>query len=276
MDRPVIRTNLHAPDPALGPYVLEAPYPADLAQLVQNQLAVISAALTFPAVVCSWNIAGGGGGANWRVSFDVALNPGWGLNTSPPVSLSSFVCDVAQNAAELRTVTQRLLLTIPSDAAIWGIKQVGSGRDGTYLVGIWYSTGAYGSGLMTYSAQYLDPQGPYTGSQILASITIPASVGGSAYTVREYMLHYAVALEDTTGASGVFGRLEVNSAMIAENSWSAPAGEWRNFSGHWQQNQLAGGPVVVELFCGTAGANNVTVRGVALAALLINSGGAET
>lgn len=275
MDRPIVRSDLTVPDPALGPYVLEAPFPADLAARVQGQLAAISAALSFPAVVCSWDIAGGGGGANWRASFDVGLNVGWGLNTSPPVSLCGFVCDVAQNGPEIESVTRRLLAAIPSDAYVWGIKHASSGRDGTYLVGIWYSTGGQGSGKMMYSVQSLAPQGPLAVKTVLASITIPASAGASAYTVREYMVLYSMALNDPAGASGIRATLEVDAAMVAQSDCAPPLTEWRNFSGCHYQLQNDAAPVLIELSA-EPNPGNVTVRGITLNALLVNSLGAES
>lgn len=274
MDRPALRGNLTLPDPNLGVYAFEASRAAALQAQVNTSLAALGAGFTFPVSVRSWDVSGGGGGSAWRLAFDCCLDPGWGLNTSPPILLTRVVCREVKHATQLRAAAQALLLTLAEDCYIWGVKYASSGRDGTYLVAILYSTdGGQATGRMTYSAQATAEQGPYAVATLVTDIEIPLPAQASPYTVREYICHYAMTVQDNSGGAGVKATLKLNSAVIHEQQWIA-AGDWIGFSGVYKFSQEVASTQLLELFVEPL-AVTVSVRGVSLNAVLINSSGAE-
>lgn len=275
MNRPITVANL-LQDPNIGPQSFEGSHAATIETQFNNSLTSLFAALPeSPYVVTGWDIVGGGGGAAWRASYDVGLNPGWGLNTSPPLGLTRFVCKQVKHAIQIRPVLLEMLGNLPPTAYVWGTKYAASGRDGTYLVGVLYSLSGYGSGLMSYEIHDYTTGGPYVAETTVLQLTIPQVISGVAAQQREYAVHYSMLLNDTTGASGVLGRLKSNTITQVECQYTTPATDWVQFSGIFYQLQSATSDVVLELTCDVVGAN-VSVRGAVLAAFLQNSAGAES
>jgi len=276
MDRPIIVSNLLAPNADYtGLHCFEASHAAAMETQFNNSLTQLAAQLDgAPYPVLSWDIVGGGGGAGWRASFDIGLTAGWGLNTSPPLPLTRFVCREVKHATQIRTVVQAMLAHLPPNAYCWGIKQAASGRDGTYLIAILYSLSGLGSGLMSYAATAYDPSGPFVAETTILAITIPAAVNADPVLARDYAVHYSMLLNDTTGASGVIGRFKANGATLVQSEILQAATEWITFAGVHHQIQDTAGATLLELTADVVGAN-VTVRGAAIVAHLINAPGAE-
>jgi hypothetical protein len=275
MNRPITVANL-LQEPNIGPQSFEGSHAQTLETQFNNSLTSLFASLPqSPYVVNGWDIVGGGGGAAWRASYDVGLNPGWGLNTSPPLGLTRVVFKEVKHARQMRPVVWEMLASLPATAYVWSIKYAASGRDGTYLVGILYSLDGFGSGHLTYVAEVDGPVGPFVAETTVATLTIPQVISGIAAQQREYAVHYGLLLNDTTGAAGVIARLKGNGVTYRECQYTTPATDWVQFAGCKSQNQLAGADVVMELTVDVVGAN-VSARGAHIHALVVNSAGAES
>lgn len=274
MDRPIQRALIHLPSDLLGPRVYEAAYPANLAEQFNAGIATVAAA-PFPTVVCSWGIAGGGGGAGWRASFDVGLNPGWGLHTSPPARLAGMVCDLAQHSAEIQAVTYRLLESIPGDAFIWGIRHAASGRDGTYLVAILYTLQGWGSGKMTYELGSFQPLGPFNGEALVLQIALPPAVNGDPLLSKEYSVQFSMLLNDTSGNAGVFGRFKRDGSTVYESRITQPSTDWVSFAGSYYTDQGPSGRIL-QLWVEPSSEAQVSCRGLHMLCHLCNATGAES
>jgi hypothetical protein len=262
-------------EPNIGPQAFEGSRAATIEDQFNDSLVSLFAALPeSPYVVTGWDIAGGGGGAAWRASYEVGLNPGWGLNTSPPLGLTRMVCKEVKHARQIRPTLWEMLSNLPPTAYHWGTKYAGSGRDGTYLVAVLYSLDGFGSGRLTYATEVDGPVGPFVAETTVATLTIPKVISGIAAQQREYAVHYGLLINDTTGASGVIARLKENGVTCRECQYTSPATDWLQFAGCKTILQLPAVDVVLELTVDVVGAN-VSARTAHIHALVCNSAGAE-
>jgi len=275
VDRPISVANLLNPDPNLGLYAFEGSHAETIQDQFSNQITQLAALIPgVPYVISSWTLTGGGAGAGWRASFDVGLNPGWGFNTCIPLRLARLVCREVQHAGQLRAVVADMLGALPPTAFVFGIKHAASGRDGTYLVGILYCLQGAGSGNPSYYTDNYATQGPFVAETTVLSLTLPQTPLGDAVLGRDWAVHYCMLLNDTTGASGVLGRLKRNTVTLVESRLTLPATDWVSFSGVHYQTQDNTGATLLELTVDVVGAN-VSVRGACLMALLMNAPGAD-
>ena len=216
---------------------LSASDPHTLAERVNALFASYALSPVYFPYVIGWSIGGGGGGAKWRCTVELATATCWGVNTSIPASVARMRCAAALHDAQITKVAEQMLLAIQAedpDAHIWGQQIAGSGRDGTYIVAILYSVGGMG-GLPTYNVEALPVVGPFAVPTVVASWTMPGSLGATYATNRTYLINYYMEIEDTSGAAGVvadFNRLLPPADVLAEQQWAAPAGEWLQFGGH--------------------------------------------
>lgn len=273
MDHPILVGNLLGPDPSLGPYVVEARDPVTLQREANAILASLSAALTLPAAVHNWSVSGGAG--NWRLIFDVAFSVGWGLNTSVPVRLAQFEFRAAFHKDQLRAQALAIFNGLNADAFVWGTKFAQSARDGSYLVGVLWSTDSDGSGRPTIEADHLAEEGPYDTETVIIGLAVPQAAQGINYNQREYYLHYALLFNDTTGNSGVLARLSLDGATVTESRITEAATDWVCFSGVIHEIQSAAAAHQYTLRVDVAGVNQVSYRGAVLAAHLVNSESSE-
>ena len=271
MDNPIVSTNF-ATLPGYGPHVIEARSPATLQARANALLAALSASIVTPAAIHSWEITGGGGGANWRLVFNVGFSVGWGLNTKLPLQLAQFAFRAAQHHEQLRAQTVRMYADLPVDSFVWGTKFAGSARDGTYLCGVLWSSDSDGFGKPTTAAESFEEVGPFDAPTNVLGLVIPAQPVN--ILCREYFLHYSILLNDTTGASGVFGRLILNGATVFESRITEAATDWYTFSGVLHETQAA---VLHQynLQIDVVGVNQVTCRGAVMAAHLVTSESSE-
>ena len=275
MDHPVLVGNLLGPENESGPWVVEARDPVTLQRQANALLAAFAAASSLPLAVHNWEISGGGGGANWRLMFSVAFSVGWGLNTSVPLRVAAFDFRVASHKDQLRAQAQDIYGALPVDAFVWGTKVAGSARDGTYLVGVLWSTDSDGSGRPTIEADSLAEAGPYDAETTIIGLAVPQCSQGLAQNQREYYLHYAVLFNDTTGNSGVLARLTLGGATVTESRITEAATDWVCFAGVIHEIQSAAGAHQYTLRVDVVGANQVSYRGAVMAAHLVNSESSE-
>ena len=236
MDRPMPIADL-LQLPTGNVLTLSAADPHTLANRVNALFASFAGSGVYFPYVVGWSLGGGGGGAKYRCTVELSKTVCWGVNTAIPASLCKMRCASAVHDDQLDEVCHQMLQAIQAedpDSFVWGSKITGSGRDGTYMVGILYSTGGMG-GMPTYNVEALDPVGPFVAATVVASLTLPRSTGVGYEANRTYLINYSLEVEDTTGAAGViadFNRLVPPADVLAQQEWAAPAAEWLQFSGH--------------------------------------------
>jgi hypothetical protein len=270
MDRPAPINDVY--DVAhCGMLMFEAEDPEDLALQMQTAFATAAAAAPDFPWIQSWDLSGGGGGANWRAQVEICTNRGWGLNTAIPAGFARVAFGVAQNSPECVIVANNLMQAIQAaepDTLIWGWKSAGGGRDGAYLVGVMYCNGS--GGRPTYYEAALAPQGPFVASTGILLFNLPQTLGGLPATERTWMVQYSIEIEDTTGANGVSAELTLDGGQLKAINFAAPAGEWHTFSGHVLHPQSIAGASQYQINVAPVGAN-VSCRGAVLSAVMINN-----
>jgi len=269
MDRPILLTALNvAGQPGLGVHVAEASHPAGLETRVAAILAAAAAAAVPGPYIQGISLAGGGGGATWRVSLTCTSNLGWGLDTAISAAAARFVCGCARNATEIETVLgilyQRIAAAAQNPPFVWSVQVATSGRDGSCLVGILWSDGIVGQ--PTYEAHEAGPVGAFTGKHTMCTFTIPATLSGGPADSGYWSLHWSVAVSDPTGG-GVKARLLQGAATVrAEYEQVGGATEWLPAAGVYRHGQGAGA-TIFSIEVESTGANNVDARHANLFAL---------
>lgn len=273
MDRPILLTNLsNVATPELGIKVLEAPDPVDLTAQAQAAIdAAAAGAAEFP-YVHGFEFGASGGGDTSRVILTLGRNLGWGLSlTSIPASLAHILFRRAQNAAELTRVLEQMYADIAaqggSNAYVWQPRIVGSGRDGSYLIGILWSDGGVGSVVLNTEAFAVS--GPYTAATNILFLTIPQTVNANVNSETAWLLTWGMLVEDTVGG-GFRVRLEEDGGNLWEQVDIGAANIWRNATGHHQVIQSAAGALGFGLWVEPIGVNALNVRGCYLRAELAN------
>jgi len=262
MDRPIQLSSLNvAGQPALGVRVAEAYDPTSLETRVAALLAAAAAATVPGAYVQGFTLAGGGGGASYRAAFTCTSNLGWGLDTALAAGAARFVCGSARNAPEMHAVLailyDRIATAAQNNPFVWDVQISGSGRDGSYLIGILWSDGIVGQ--PTYEAHEAGPVGAFTGKHTMCTFTIPATLSGGPADAGYWALHWSVAVADATGG-GVKARLLQGAATVrAEYEQIGAANEWLPAAGVYRHGQGAGA-TIFSIEVESTGANNVDAR----------------
>jgi len=283
MDRPIILGNIYnLGAPELGQHVVEAVDPVDLETEVERVFAAAAACgVSFPYIQ-GFSLAGGGAGNTVRATFQVVSNLGWGLNTAIPAARAHFCAGVARTSADIKRVTEyifeRLNLAYPTDDVfIWDVQIAGSGRDGSYWVGVLWSVGIVGR--PTYWQHALPSSGPYAIPTTILLLTIPQSVGGITGTLGFWSIHWSIAVNDVGGAAtGVKARLLLDGVTVATEyeQTNAVATDWMCMGGVYLLTQSPAAPVTVAIEVEPGAGNTCNVRDANLLALMAVHSGAES
>lgn len=278
MDRPIALSKLiQVGVPELGVKILEAPYHSTLEAMVQEAIDDAAASAAVYPFIQGLRAAGSGGGATWRVMLTIAESVGWGNNDQLPCDRARFYCAPAQNAAQLMTVLAQLYARIAAAATaspiVWEPILLGTGRDGSYLVGLLWVDGAPGD--PTYSQSSYAASGPYTAKTTILSFSIPQSLGGANANRHHWLIFWNCMLNDATG-SGAIARLVRDTVTIQESEEIGSAAEWNSMGSHHIQEQSGAGMTFDLEIEPTVGGNAINVRACALSAIQIVCPGLQT
>lgn len=273
MQRPIILNQLvDVAIPALGIKVREACTAADL----QTQLQAVIAAAALVAnpypMIHGLELGGGGGGATYRGSLTVTRELGWGFGTSIPAAAAHVEIRSARNRRQIEEQLTQIYAAIAAAATelpyVWQVKVVGTGRDGSYLIGVLWSNGF--PGRPTISVQETAPQGPYLAATTIQTLTIPRTVLGLGATETTWRIEWGAAVNDTT-SSGAKLRLELDLGTLVEFEEIGSAAEWRSNESVYVHTQSSAADSVFGLVIEpTVGGNAVSCRGAHLVATMMN------
>jgi hypothetical protein len=273
MDRPILLNDLvDAGIPALGVKVCEAQHVANLTTELQAVItAAAASAATYPMVE-GFELAGGGGGNTVRGTLTITENQGWGFGTSIPAALAHVIIKTARNAPEIETVLAKAYAAIAAaatrDPYVWCQRIVGTGRDGSYVVGLLWSDGFPGP--PTISTHHTPAQGPFLAGTSLLALTIPQAVGGLAGAQQFWRIEWGAAVNDVVG-TGCKLRLELAGVPVVEFEQLGTAVQWQCNEHVYIHTQDTAGPSNFNLTIEpTVGGNGVNCRGAHLVATQLN------
>jgi len=279
MDRPIIIGNLHnLAVPELGLQIVQASDPTNLAARVEARFAALAACgVSFPYIQ-GFTLGAGGGGASWRACFECVQNVGWGLLTAVSAASAHFHCGIARNASEVHSLSRVLLSRIqtacPGNAFIWKMLVAGSGRDGSFMVGILWSCGV--PGRMTRAMGVDAASGALAAATPICFFTLERTLSTTINDHVYWQIAWSTAIRDI-GGTGVKARLEVGGAVIAEyEQTNAVATDWMSMGGTRNVMQDSAAATLVELIAEPNGGNTCEVRASNLSAVMVNAPGAES
>jgi hypothetical protein len=272
MDRPILLTNLfNVATPELGVKVLEAPDPATLTTRANAVIAAAAAGGSASPYLQGFHLAGGGAGESCRAILTLGKNVGWGLFTSIPANLARVIFRRAHHHQQLTEVLEQMYAAIAAaggdDAFVWEPQIVGTGRDGSYLVGLAWCDGTVGS--LCLNAESFAETGPYTTPTTILSLTIPQSPDATLDSVTSWRVSWGMLVNDTT-SSGAGCRLNMDGAPLWESYEAGAAAEWQANGAQYNHVQSATGPTVFDLIAVNTGVNAISVRGCYLRAEIAN------
>ena len=273
MDRPILLVNLqHAPNPELGVKVLSAPDPDTLTRRCQALINAAAAGGSASPFVQGFELAGGGSGASCQAILTLTRNLGWGLNTSIPAALARVKFRKARAPEQITRVLELMYAEIAAEASlapfIWQPRIVGTGRDGTYLIGLLWADGSIGN--MCLNVEAFAVAGPYTAATTILTLNVPATPDGTVDTDQSWHVTWGAIVNDAD-ATGVKLRLERNSVSLWEHEEILAATDWESCFGQYNHLQSAAGASTYDLIVEpTVGGNAVNVRGVSLRAEICN------
>jgi hypothetical protein len=258
--------------PETGIKVIEARDPETLTRRVQAYIDAAAGGGFFSPYLQGFELAGSGAGATCRAILTITKNLGWGLNTSMPCALARVLFREAKHSQQLWEVIEQMWITIAgeggADAFVWQPRIVGTGRDGSYLVGIAWCDGSFGSVLL--GVESFPAQGPYTAATNIGSIVIPQTPGGLVETEQTWHVTWGAICNDAAG-TGVKLRVELDTVSIWESEEILAATDWDANFGQCNHLQSAAGDSTYDLIVEpTVGGNAVNVRGVSLRAEICN------
>lgn len=270
MDRLTRLNRLYDPGVAsMGVKVIEAPDPQDLTTETQAAIDAFAASGEIMPFVHGFELAGGGGGDSARVILTMARSLGWGLMTAMPASRARAIFKRAQNAAEIETVLVKMYAAIAAAATyepnVWQPRIVGTGRDGSYLIGILWCDGE--AGILCRNQESFAASGPYTTATTILTVTIPQTLAGIQATDSAWHVTWGMIVEDVAGTK-VKTRLELNAGSLWESEVSGGAGIWQPVFGQYNHYQDPAGASLFALIVEPNGGNQVNVRGCSLRAEL--------
>jgi hypothetical protein len=196
--------------------------------------------------VCGMHLGGGGGGADWQITYTTAESRGMGFaGTSVWVGDARISVALATDATELDRVVAQLLDQIANgppvppfpSAPVYDIQIAGGGRDGAYLVAVLWGTATQPP---PYKREFAFPeQGPYTSETALLTLPLNLPSTTSADNQIEYLILWGAILNETSGTDGINFRLQETTGpgtpgawtTTAETTHSAPSTEWRSQGG---------------------------------------------
>ncbi len=273
MDRAILLSNLHTgAHPELGVKVASAPDPATLTRVVQGYIDAAAGGGIGSPFVQGFELAGAGAGASCRATVTLTKNLGWGLLTSVPCSLARVLFRRASTVGQINTVLDQMYVAIAaaggSDAFVWQPRIVGTGRDGSYLIGILWCDGTIGSVALTETATAT--QGPFVAAQTILSLTIPQTPDGTVDTDENWVLRWRAVVNDVVG-TGVILRVEYNAATIWEDDHAGVVTDWDSRAGVYSFSTSPLGPGQLDLIVEPrVGGNGVNVRQAYMRAEIAN------
>lgn len=271
MDRPILISNLsNVATPLLGVKVIEAPDPATLTTRVNAAIYAAAAAGYSSAFLQGFELAGGGAGESCRAIITLTRNLGWGLFTSIPCILAKVLYRRASHSDQLTRVLEQMyayILANDPGAIVWQPRIVGTGRDGSYLIGLVWSSSTVGS--LCLNVESFSESGPYTTPTTILSVTIPQTPDATVATETAWRVSWGMIVNDTTG-SGAGVRLSEDTVPIWDTYETGAAAEWQESSGQHNHIQSAAGPTTFDLIAVNTGANAISVRGAYLRAEIAN------
>ncbi len=228
MDRSILLSNLHSgTHPELGVKIACARDPVTLTREVQAYIDAAAVAGIEAPFVQGFELAGGGAGDSCQAIVTITENFGWGLNTSVPCSLARVLFRRANSVGQLRTVLDQMYVAIAAaggaNAFVWQPRIVGTGRDGSYLIGMLWCDGNVGDLCLTASA--FGQQGPFVAAQTVLSVTIPQTPSGTVDSDSAWEVQWSGVVNDVAG-TGVKLRLEFNTIPFWEDDHIGAATDW--------------------------------------------------
>jgi len=270
MDRPILLTNLYnVATPLVGVKVVEAADPATLTERCQAIIDAAAGAGYASAYLQGFELAGGGAGDSCRAILTLTRNLGWGLLTSPPAGLARVMFRRASHSREITTVLEQMYAAIADGATyspfIWQPRIVGTGRDGSYLIGLCWSDG--NPGHVVLNTEAFAEAGPFTEPTTILSLTVPRTVDGTVDTETSWLVSWGMIVNDTT-SSGAGIRLDMNAVPLWETYEAGAAAEWQDGSAQYNHIQDDAALTTFDLVVVNTGVNAVSVRGAYLRAEL--------
>jgi hypothetical protein len=239
MDRPMQLDRIRQPN--RGIFTIGSSDPESLERLSLDLFARILAQ-DAQSFVCGMHLGGGGGGADWQITYTTAESPGMGFaGTSVWVGDARISVALATDATELDRVVAQLLEQIATGAIttapVYDIQIAGGGRDGAYLVVVLWGTATQPP---PYKREFASPeQGPYTSETALLTVPLNLPSTASVDNQIEYLILWGAILNETSGTDGINFRLQETEGAgspgpwttTAETTHSAPSTEWRSQGG---------------------------------------------
>lgn len=237
MDRPARIGRLLDPD--RGVFTIGS---ADVESLARLSLALFVRLQVNNAsgFVAGMHLGGGGGGADWQVSYTVTQSTGMGFaGTSVILSKARVSFAAASDATELDRVTALLLAAIVAaapDGNVYDVQIAGGGPDGAYLIGVLW-------GLFPDPPPYVreeknPEQGPYVAETALLDNALQIQPTLNANDQVAYLVDWGAIIQEASN-NGVFVRLQEFLGPAATGPWTTlreseimtGAGDWWTVGG---------------------------------------------
>lgn len=184
--------------------------PESLVRLSQALFAEVNAQDS-ESCICGLHVAGGGNGADWQLTYTLAIteSPGWtGLSVN--IEKARVSVAIATDPSELDRSFQRIVDQIvaesgePPNGVIYNVQIAGGGRDGAYLlVVLWAADPDLPPYLRSETGA---EQGPFSDETNVLNLNNIPGVDNNSQRSR-FLVLWGGLVNETAGAQGVYLRL---------------------------------------------------------------------